>query len=191
MAKGKGKGSQFERDICRTLSLWWSGGDRDDLFWRSAGSGAMATTRGKRGKSTFGQYGDVQATDPEGQPLIDAFTIEIKRGYSSHSFFSMLDKPEKAARQKWEEFFEQAYQDHTDSGSLTWMLIWKRDRKEPMVFLCPEIMRQIKKGLPCHMRGTIRLHDGMSLDVFVSTLNDFLQCVPPFRIITLLGEPNG
>ena len=67
---GHAKGSQFERTVCKDLSLWWTKGKRDDVFWRTSGSGARAKTRSKTGEKTFGQYGDVQATDPIGQPLI-------------------------------------------------------------------------------------------------------------------------
>jgi len=41
------KGSSFEREICTILSKWWTNNERDDVFWRTAGSGARATTRSK------------------------------------------------------------------------------------------------------------------------------------------------
>jgi len=46
------KGSQNEREKSREWSLWFSEGKREDLFWRT-NSGAMATQRGKKGKTTF------------------------------------------------------------------------------------------------------------------------------------------
>ena len=55
---GKAKGSSFEREIARILSLWWSKGTRDDIFGRTMSSGAWGTQRAKAGKSTFGQYGE-------------------------------------------------------------------------------------------------------------------------------------
>ena len=131
MAKGMRKGSQFERSICKQLSEWWTDGERDDVFWRSAGSGARAKTRSKTGRGTFGQYGDVQATDPIGQPLIDLFTIEIKRGYGV-TVLEAVDKPGTAAYQLWEKWLRQVIQDHENAGSVSWMLITKRDRKETM-----------------------------------------------------------
>jgi len=39
------KGGEFERDISRFLSRWWTYGERDDVFWRTSASGARATTR--------------------------------------------------------------------------------------------------------------------------------------------------
>jgi hypothetical protein len=75
---GKAKGSSFEREICKKLSLWVSEGRRDDLFWRSAMSGGRATVRSKVGKATINQLGDITAIDPLGFPLTDKFVIECK-----------------------------------------------------------------------------------------------------------------
>lgn len=41
--KGKRKGSKFERLVCRMFSLWWTGGETKEAFWRSGGSGSMGT----------------------------------------------------------------------------------------------------------------------------------------------------
>lgn len=130
-----GKGSSFEREICKKLSLWWSDGQREDIFWRTSGSGARAKTRSKKGQSTFGQAGDIQATDPIGQPLIDVCTIELKRGYSKSTFADLADKPKGAKPQLYEEFIEQASTDCLNAGSFSWMLITKRDRREALVFV--------------------------------------------------------
>ena len=99
------KGSTFERAICRTLSLWFSEGESDTIFWRSSGSGAMAKVRSKVGKSTFGQYGDIAAVHPSGLALTQCCILELKRGYKSWSPLDVLDaKPKgratKPAKQK-------------------------------------------------------------------------------------------
>jgi hypothetical protein len=75
----KNKGTSFERAICRKLSLWWSNGEDDSIFWRSPGSGSWA--RGKK-PDTPG-WGDVIAVKPEGKGLTDWAVIEIKRGYKT------------------------------------------------------------------------------------------------------------
>ena len=129
------KGSSFERDICRQLGLWWTDGKRDDVFWRTSGSGARASVRSKKDKATFGQYGDVQATDPVGQPLIDVCTIELKRGYSGSTFADLVDKPDKAAAQQYEKFIEQAKTGCEKAGTQGWLLIIKRDRRKPIVIM--------------------------------------------------------
>ena len=88
---GKSKGNSFERQICKQLSLWWSNGKSEDIFWRTASSGAMANIRSKSCKKSFGQYGDIQAINPIGQPLIDVCTIELKRGYSKNTFADLME----------------------------------------------------------------------------------------------------
>ena len=97
------KGSAFERTISEQLSLWWSKNSRDDIFWRTSQSGGRATQRAKQGKLTFGQYGDIQAIDPSGQPLLDLLTIELKRGYSGVSPMEWIENPRPGKFTQWVE----------------------------------------------------------------------------------------
>lgn len=129
------KGSQFERDICRELSLWWTAGESDAVFWRTPTSGARATTRSKAGKSTANQYGDVIATDPIGQPLLDALTIELKRGYNKATIHDLLDTPATGAVQTYGNFIRQAQIAHTESRSFGWLLIHRRDRRSAWAWM--------------------------------------------------------
>jgi len=131
----KNKGSKYEREVCKQLSLWWTGGERDDVFWRSTTSGARATIRSKQGKVTFGQYGDIQATDPIGQPLLNVCTIEVKRGYTKDHFHDMIDSPSNELPKQYEKFIEQVKADSEKADSIYWLLIVKRDRKLPMVYM--------------------------------------------------------
>lgn len=76
-AASKHKGSTFERQLCRTLSLWVSAGTDDDWFWRSAMSGGRATLRvAKHGAQRVA--GDICATAPGGHALTDYYYIEAK-----------------------------------------------------------------------------------------------------------------
>lgn len=128
----KNKGPQFERDFCKKLSLWWTEGKRDDVFWRTSGSGARAKTRSKSGQETFGQYGDVQAIDPIGQPLMDICTIELKRGYNNETLSDFI---EGTKRLRLLDFMEQAREDARLKGGYSeWVLVVKRDRKDAILF---------------------------------------------------------
>ena len=194
MAKGHGKGSNFERKICKQLSLWWTG-DRDDVFWRSSTSGARAKTRSKVGQSTFGQYGDIQATDPIGQPLIDMFTFELKIGYKNSSVADVLDKGPKGAKQNWEKWIEQVRGDHKNAGSLYWALITKRDRREPVIFIHRRAYKRLQllsvtlpmNGNSIHMIKT-RLE---FKNIIAFPLEDFLKHVNPKVIISIVGGKNN
>lgn len=75
---GKIKGSQFEREICKQLSLWISYDERDDIFWRSAMSGGRTTVGLKKGIVRKTQGGDITAIDPIGNKLTDKFIVECK-----------------------------------------------------------------------------------------------------------------
>lgn len=75
---GKQKGSQFERDICKALSLWVSGDKQEDLFWRSAMSGGRSTVHHRKGKFMGQHAGDITSTSPEGHKLTDYFFVECK-----------------------------------------------------------------------------------------------------------------
>lgn len=82
-SSGKNKGGNFEREIAKKLSLWWTNNEREDIFYRSHSSGARFTSRKKAGKDTALQSGDITASDPIGAPLIEKWSIEIKTGYGN------------------------------------------------------------------------------------------------------------
>ena len=134
------KGSQFERDMCRLFSRWVSGGDRDDLFWRTSQSGGRATACSRRGAAlkTKGFYGDmalVGGSDHEaGKLFADSVSVEFKRGYNRVSIQDLLDLPKRAATRTFEYFLEQAAHDAEESGRL-WLLVWKRDSRDPIVVM--------------------------------------------------------
>lgn len=135
MANRSKKGRAFEISICQQLSLWWSEGERDDIFWHTHSSGARATKRARKGKKTANSCGDIMALDPIGEPLLKLFCFELKRGYNRATIADLLDAPEKAAKQTYAKWFEQAEQSRKDSGALCWALIVQRDRREAIIYL--------------------------------------------------------
>lgn len=130
------KGQDFERLVCTMLSEWWTDGRRDDVFWRTSGSGARATTRSKAGKSTHASYGDILAVDPIGAPLLKVFTIECKKGYpkaSPSELLEMVFRPPKILTCCYMKMLEQAHTAYLAAGSLTWALINRRTGREIMM----------------------------------------------------------
>lgn len=128
------KGPDYERETCTSLSLWWTDDRRDDVFWRASQSGGRAKLRGRKGKDTYGSHGDISAVDPIGSPLTELFTIEIKRGYNAHTLYEILDRPDGSAQQEWEKWFQQILESVEISKTWAWLLITKRDRREPMIY---------------------------------------------------------
>lgn len=189
MANGKRKGNAFERDICRELSLWWTADldePRDDIFWKTSNSGGRATARTKSSKKTHGQYGDVCAIDPIGQPLVSLLTLELKSGYSRFTFADLIDKPAHAKQQQYEVWFEKAQKDSEASGSAGWLLITRRDRRVPLVFMTSRVADKLKidnEGLPC---GQIEcISGGLCHQIVVMTLEEWLTSVAPEHITNL------
>ena len=175
----KAKGSSFERLICKRLSLWWTNGETDSVFWRTSNSGGRATVRGRKGKKTSNQHGDICAIDPIGEPFLNMFAVELKKGYSKHTIADLLDKPEKAADQEYEKWIKQAIASQVGSGSRYWMIIVQRTRRIPLVFVpykfCAEICGEdtTMEGttpslvIDVQMKNVKQVVIGMSLESFL------------------------
>jgi len=127
---GHEKGASFEREVCKQLSSWWTGGERDDVFWRTPQSGGRATRRAQKGQKTAGHYGDILAVDHVGQPLIDFMTFELKCGYPDDSFADLLDG---TAKSQWFKWIQGAIRVRDESGSKYWGLVVKRARRETVI----------------------------------------------------------
>jgi hypothetical protein len=120
---GKRKGSAFEREMCRVISLFWSNNSYKDLCWRSASSGVRGTTTSSHLRSKVkGYFGDLTATSPLIEPLFKVFSIECK-------FYAKIDVTEilrGIKNNKLLEFWTQAYRDARHSGR-TPVLITKQN----------------------------------------------------------------
>lgn len=190
--RGRGKGSQFERDLCRLLSLWWTAGEREDVFWRTSQSGGRSTTRAKKGKKTFGQCGDIQATDPIGRPLLEVVTIEAKKGYNKETAFNALDKPKrfgKTVQCGWEQFVEQAEREAREAGTDNWLVIHKRDSREAIVYMPERFFRFHQTALDRAVPSLwLRAEGGRSF--FAMTLTQFTALISPERVRAQVAESN-
>ncbi len=146
---GSKKGSKFERDIGPLLSLWWTHGKRDDVFWRRD-SGARAKRRSREGKHTFGAHGDICAIDPVGVPLTNICTIELKNGYGKWSLMDVVDKPPMKKNQKnetlqpFEKFLNQILEDCKAVNTYP-VLITKRDKRQEMIIYPQALHKEIQK----------------------------------------------
>jgi len=130
------KGSGFEREIAKELGLWWTDGERDDIFWRTAMSGGRATVRRKKRVKTENSAGDLCYLDPIGKPLIDLLLIEIKRGYSNEvSVLNFLDKAERSKDPVLFRWWLKAEQERADAKRKWTVIIFKRDRHEKCIML--------------------------------------------------------
>jgi hypothetical protein len=174
------KGSAFEREICATLSIWWTQDldkPRDDIFYRTASSGGRATTRAKGGVKTANSYGDVTFIDPVGQPLIDSCLIELKRGYTKD--ISLLDFIDRAKGTPiLLHWWYKASEERVLAGREYVLLIFRRDRHLPCIILSQGMM-----GVLYDHFGKMPIHRNriyaMGMDLVVMRLDDFLKWVHP------------
>jgi len=177
--KGRGKGGNFEREFCKMLSLWWTLGERDDVFWRTAGSGARATVRKRKGKDTHGQYGDVQAVDPIGEPLMRLCTIELKRGYPKATLSQTIEgRGSKVS--EFEKFIQQAKDDSLKAGVPYWILVTKRNHREAMIWMPFTLYTYIIGSEINQARPWLKLKlDEIVGAIFGTTLDQFLGLTHP------------
>lgn len=104
---GHRKGSRFEREVCRSLSMWISRDSRDDIFWRTAMSGGRATIGLRSGNVRSAQAGDVAAIDSLGERLLRHFVIDAK-SYKKLDLFSGITKDTGHLWRFWAEIRQEA-----------------------------------------------------------------------------------
>lgn len=176
------KGASFEREICKMLSLWWTYDSTDDVFWRSSQSGGRATVRFRKGKSTAGSYGDITALDPIGEPLMKVFTIELKRGRKHGEPGNLIDGSGSTEKHPFLSAIRQAREASQRAGSISWLLISKRDMHKPCVFFPTELLSSVgplynsRENLIAAPAFRYRVDDE---DFTGITLEKFLECVDP------------
>lgn len=129
--KGKSKGSAYERDFCKRLSLWFTGGKNAKAFWRSPSSGAMATQSAGKDCVKFTQ-GDVIGCSPEAVELMENVTIELKRGYK-YDFIDLVAK--NFVNSCLMKFYTQLNEEMHSGSSEFGFLVLKQDRKSEVVVM--------------------------------------------------------
>lgn len=179
------KGGNFERELSVMLSLWWSDGKRDDIFYRSAGSGSRFTSRRKGGKDTFLQGGDIVATDAEGEPLMKALLIEAKTGYGTKvngeivrwDILDFMDsRQEKPVLAK---MWEQCCRDSTIS-SRTPVLIFRRNRRSPCMLITKQFFNELINFYGYFKNNRIDLSVA-DINGVIIILADFFSWIPNIR----------
>lgn len=132
---GKAKGSAFERQQAKIISLWVSNDKDCDLFWRSSNSGGRAS----QGQVTGTQYGDLTIQKPtkEAQQFYSTFSVELKR-YKKFDVLKGWLNPKSDLRDWWGQCKEEA-----DKNKVYPMLIVKPDRGETFIILDMLVTRNI------------------------------------------------
>jgi hypothetical protein len=188
---GSRKGSAFEREICKKLSLWFSHGNREDLFHRTAGSGARSTVRAKKGKATANSAGDIGYLDAIGKPLIEAITFELKCGYNHADTTALIDTLPQRKKPQLLEFVWQAVISSQNAKSRYWAVIHKRNGKQTLIHFPLSMWMKIQEHYNettdtvmaehyTFVQVTYLPSQGGGVKCVVATpLTKFLEVVPP------------
>lgn len=171
------KGADFERSLAKRLSLWWTKGERDDIFWRSQQSGGRATQRKKQGKATANQEGDLTVMDAAGQPFIDKIVVEAKCGYPSFSIEGEINKT--AEKTVFKDFINQCLKEVGCSERFFWLIV-KQDRKKEIVLVPFSFITFVRS------KGNNKLRKNEYLEIHLNDhhlvcfrLQDFLSNISP------------
>jgi len=139
----KEKGNRYERLITKDLSLWWSNGKSKDIFYKTQSSGGRATIRQKRKneKKLIRQYGDIAASDPDGELFISVFCIECKH-YKDVNFWGLMTDSKGGLL----SFYEQNIKDSSSCNKLPLCII--RQNYKPILCItkysiCTQILKNI------------------------------------------------
>jgi hypothetical protein len=193
------KGGQFERDLCRQLTRWWTGDpDHDVLFWRTSQSGGRVTSRAKRGqKSTAAHCGDISALDERGAPLTRLITFEAKNGYSAATIHAVLDHPSGTPVPKKDNYPNWIAQAVTAAGHARtpfWAIVHHRPKRADLITfpaaLWDHLGCTVRTVDPPILHATIEVRIGLNyriLDLTAVTLDAFLDGVTPAEIRRLYG----
>ena len=147
----RSKGASFEREICKYLSLWWTEGEFDDVFWRKR----VRSTR--KSVSAEFQLGDIKAERPEGEDLLKIFSIELKTGYSGGKkrtnvkqvpwdLLDLIDYrtgSEDVEKKQIIKFWRQCTRDAEVDNKIP-LLIFKRDFHKPIVCIHNNTMNSLE-----------------------------------------------
>ena len=196
------KGQDFERQISRTLSLWWTNGERDDIFWRNRVKITSKTPNAER------QLGDITTVHTIGIPFVEVFNVELKAGYSKTRAKQAIKNNEERNKKRAEKgkapvplsvkntpwdlleiidskstnltivkFWEQCKSDAELSGRIP-LLIFKRDFHEPVACIDMKTKSLLMDYLGAYNDNYLYLTTEND-HLYFFNLDKFLAWIPP------------
>lgn len=131
----KQKGTSFELEVAKRLSRWYDPNSKIDYFWRTHGSGAVATIR----KTCNSVEGDIMPIREEVMGLFDYVVFECKR-LKNIDLLGCIDRRSKDHLGTLYESCREKYR----GSSKDLFLVFKRDRGDTLLitdidFDCAEL----------------------------------------------------
>lgn len=180
----KSKGSAWEREAGKLLSLWLTHSERPDIFARNVLSGGAFTLAEQAGKVSSRMPGDIMAAHPLAFRFLEQFSIECKHLRNIGLEAYLLDP---RAMTSLGQIISQAKRQARHIGA-EYMLLAKQNNREALVMVSGDVGRRIigariTKG----NRYTVPpMHHYLHNDsIYVMRFRDMISKIDPDR---LLGE---
>jgi len=186
------KGSSFEREISKDLSKWLTGQEKPYQYWRTPGSGSLCTIHNE----DMGLSGDIRALTPEAKFLTDVFSIELKTGYPTTSFWQHFSDIKGF---KLREFWEQTNRDAKKANKEP-MLIYRKKGKKKLVGFRKNLLDNymFRDCYDLDNIGIISIQfkiDYMLPVLAIMDFNDFFNIMKPDKMRSvcniIIGDNNG
>lgn len=178
MGNSKAKGSAFEREISKRLTLWLTGQKKELAFWRSSGSGATFTLN--KG-ATREMSGDISGITSDAIKICNLINFELKNGYSEASFDVFLKNNKNDCLKS---FWQQSCRDAKLTNKEP--LVIFRKKRMPNIWCAMTVnlfqrFEQLKKFRFIMLAWEPELE--LPASIFLN-LEDFLLSVTPQQLLT-------
>lgn len=163
---GKSKGSAFERDVAKRLSLWLTGGKDKKQLIRTVLSGGWRAGQGDA--EGWRQVGDLAANGPVGEQFRRRFAVECKH----HRTIDLLGLWTRTDYLKgWWEKLNAEITEHTAAGEtpMVPLLVFRANN------------RPVMAGLPTQAADWLRINSAAHfkwMDLAIFPFEDLLRCSP-------------
>jgi len=172
MAKGKGKGSQWERDVSKYLTNWLTNQKSEYYFWRSPGSGSVATISG----TNPSLHGDIIPLKPEAEKICSKLIFECKNGYPSTSLDNHLkNNKNDPLKSFWLQVYKQAY---NECSKYPILIYKKKGYKDPWVGINSVLHRMLYYHLS-EMKYVCLYWEDEQLDLILFNMKQFFDNITP------------
>lgn len=173
MTNGKRKGSSWERDVCKRLSIWLTGKEKPVVFWRSPSSGGLGTI-----KTAENVTGDIISISDVSKWVCQKFSIECKNGYPSADLFKHF---KKVKNDEIEQFWTQCIRDSQTENKYG-ILVFKKKGNQPIIGIEKSVYDQLIE-MSLNLNKYLVLHYDNDLPPLVlMDFEDFLNKVNPLHI---------
>lgn len=173
--RSKSKGSAFERQIAKSLSFWLTGQDKEYYFYRSPGSGAIATITHFNNDLS----GDIIALKPESAEICNILSFECKNGYDKASCFKCI-KGNKNDELK--SFWIQATNDAKEKYPI--LIFRKKGMPNILIGISNKLYTQLKSKLTDLRYIKLNWQDDLE-EMILLDYNLFLKKITPQMILEL------